>query len=121
MSLSHDGGAINTDSYQSTLRLNLYDARNQLHARFPDGQIVDNIEIKWNRDALNPSLFKGRSTITGSASLVVFPEIEVLDQAINQIIANDEYKSAQLFSSRPFRARLLMDALHNEMARVSVN
>jgi hypothetical protein len=109
--LTHQGGRIKLKGDFWTVKFNLFDSKQQFHARLPDGSILQNIEVQWPKEITLKQLFAENSLVGGTATLSVLSDYEVLDAALTAMIFDAESGGSDLLSAKPFRGSMLMEEL----------
>ncbi|MGI9318610.1 MAG: hypothetical protein ACR2QW_14875, partial [bacterium] len=117
--LSHQGGNIQDTGGRSFIRLRLFDAKQQLHARLPTGAMLDTIEISWSPDQPRDKLFSGNNVVVGKATLTALADTGLLDRAIDQLVSNDDRGQSSLFAANALHGRRMIDALFSEFPNIS--
>jgi hypothetical protein len=109
--LTHQGGSIDLKRDYWTVKFDLFDSKQQFHARLPDGSILKNIEIRWPKEISLVQLFAENSLVGGTAILSVLSDHDVLDAALTAMVSNAESENSDLLSTKPFRGDQLMEEL----------
>ncbi len=113
--ISHHGGKIEDEDNKSLIRLQLFDSKQQLYARLPNGAIVDSLEISWNRGQTKDELFDGGNLVVAKVTLTAVADSGLLDAAIDRLIAEADHGASAVFADKPFRGTKMMDALFKEL------
>jgi hypothetical protein len=115
MGLTHSGGNIEPAGNNWKIDINLLDSKRQFHARLPGGDIAQKIEIRWPKENSADQLFSKNSSVLGSATLTVLSGYEILDSALLSMIEIADMGDSDLFSSKPFRGKMMMKGLFHEL------
>ena len=109
--LTHQGGSIKSKGDYWIVKFDLFDSKQQFHARLPDGGILQNIEIRWSKGITPDQLFAENSLVGGSATLSILSGYEALDAALTAMITRSESGNSDLLSTKPFRGNMFMEEL----------
>jgi mono/diheme cytochrome c family protein len=97
-----------------TARLTLQLARGNLHARGPDGQAIEDIQISWSDADQSSGFEKVADSIRGQALLSLRDDYQAVKTSIRALSMADADTTGTL-SSQPFRRVTFLAALHRQL------
>ncbi len=109
-SVTHRGGMITAKGDRWWVRLGLFEAGTLLHARLPNGDMLDHLTLSWSK-SVNTHFPSQTTTTAGEASLVTLRSGAMISDAIGRMIQEAEQGEFNGFSSRTFRGRILFNEL----------
>ena len=109
-SVTHRGGMITAKGDRWWIRLELFEAGTLLHARLPNGDILDHLTLSWPK-SVNAHFPSQTTTTAGEASLVTLRSGAMISDAIGRMIQKAEQGELSVFSSRTFRGQILFNEL----------
>ena len=118
VAVNHSGGKVAEEQNGWSIQLTLLNSKHGLHARLPDGSMVDSINIYWQDGLLDSNKYYSQREVQGVATLTILPDPGVLMKAIEQMLSQADNGSLPLFLAAPIRAKLLMNALFSELEKL---
>lgn len=115
LSLAHGGGQVVRKNEKFTIAFDLYDSENYLHARMPDGRIIERIVLQWDRAKLTQSYRKHDGTFNGKGTLTLLENLGALDDAITTLVDLQDQGRTDVFSDKPFDAGKAMQAVFSAL------
>jgi hypothetical protein len=100
-------GDIATHGGETRARLALTQKASGLHARTPEGDAVETIEIAW-RDGPN-------SILDGHAELTLLTDFAAMNRAVDALARKTASGESDAFSARPLRRSVLLPALFAQL------
>ncbi len=113
--LSYEAGKIESQDDDWIVKINPLDSKRQFHARLPDGNIIEKIEIRWPKSGTVDDMFIQSKVVDGSAVLYMLPGSDILDTAISGMVDQADQNKTDVFTEKPFRTRKLMTALIEQL------
>ncbi len=112
------GGTLLFDGRQWTVNLRLHHRRTGLHARLPNGNALEHVELRWTHSASTDNVLHpvpAQPRFSGDAILSVMDDFTLVRTAVAEL---SNLKEQNPFSSTPFRVTRTMRALFSRLGVV---
>ena len=117
--LTHRGASIENIGPRSEVRFDLFNSRNQVRGRLPNGEIIDSIAINWGGGLFDQSVIISSQGVRGKATLTTLSDQRLLERALQIIVENSTSAKSELLGEVAFDGDRLMDAVFAALESIS--